>query len=210
MALIDDAEVAVDGYLVAHLERVAVQLSKFVVDIDLETVTADHTDFTETYRGNSSMGCGSATGRQQTVAAENHANVLRNGIGAHQNDVTVGILLTQPLDLVLVESRKSIHRSASNAHSVTQLMHLLGRGHKGNLLLLRLEVLVANLEDVEVLGLVRLEGEQKRNGYKNMILLYHHFVNEEKDYLDFVVKLTIGVMTGGKHVQYCVNKIEVQ
>ena len=36
------------------------------------------------------------------------------------------------------------------------------------------------------------------------------FVNEEKDYLDFVVKLTIGVMTGGKHVQYCVNKIEVQ
>ena len=56
----------------------------------------------------------------------------------------------------------------------------------------------------------RKEGEQKRNGYKNMILLYHHFVNEEKDYLDFVVKLTIGVMTGGKHVQYCVNKIEVQ
>jgi hypothetical protein len=56
----------------------------------------------------------------------------------------------------------------------------------------------------------RKEGEQKRNGYKNMVLLYHHFVNEEKDYLDFVVKLTIGVMTSGKHVQYCVNKIEVQ
>ena len=56
----------------------------------------------------------------------------------------------------------------------------------------------------------RKEGEQKRNGYKNMILLYHHFVNEEKEYLDFYVKLTIGVMTGGKHIQYCVNKIEVK
>ena len=120
------------------------------------------------------------------------------------------MLLTQGLDLALVECRQTIHGSTTDAHSVTQLMHLLGRGHKGNLLLFRLEVLVANLEDVEVLGLVRLEGEQKRNGYKNMILLYHHFVNEEKDYLDFVVKLTIGVMTGGKHVQYCVNKIEVQ
>ena len=56
----------------------------------------------------------------------------------------------------------------------------------------------------------RKEGEQKKNGYKNMILLYHRFEDEEKDYMNFVVKLTIGVMTGGKHVQYCVNKIEIK
>ena len=56
----------------------------------------------------------------------------------------------------------------------------------------------------------RKEGEQKRNGYKNMILLYYNFMSEEKEYLNFRVKLTIGVLTGGKHVQYCVNKIEVK
>lgn len=56
----------------------------------------------------------------------------------------------------------------------------------------------------------RKEGEQKRNGYKNMILLYYNFTNDEKDYLNFKVKLTIGVLTNGKHVQYCVNKIEVK
>ena len=56
----------------------------------------------------------------------------------------------------------------------------------------------------------RKEGEQKKNGYKNMVLLYHRFEDEEKDYMNFVVKLTIGVMTGGKHVQYCVNKIEIK
>jgi hypothetical protein len=56
----------------------------------------------------------------------------------------------------------------------------------------------------------RKEGEQKRNGYKNMILLYHDFQDDEKEYLNFRIKLTIGVMTGGKHVQYCVNKIEVK
>ena len=56
----------------------------------------------------------------------------------------------------------------------------------------------------------RKEGEQKRNGYKNMILLYYDFSDNEKDYMNFRVKLTIGVMTGGKHVQYCVNKIEAK
>jgi hypothetical protein len=56
----------------------------------------------------------------------------------------------------------------------------------------------------------RKEGEQKRNGYKNMILLYYNFMDAKKEYLNFRVKLTIGVMTGGKHIQYCVNKIEVK
>ena len=56
----------------------------------------------------------------------------------------------------------------------------------------------------------RKEGEQKRNGYKNMILLYYNFIDKEREYLNFRVKLTIGVMTGGKHIQYCVNKIEVK
>lgn len=56
----------------------------------------------------------------------------------------------------------------------------------------------------------RKEGEQKRNGYQNMILLYYDFQNEEKEYMNFRVKLTIGVKTGGKHIQYCVNKIETK
>ena len=50
---------------------------------------------------------------------------------------------------------------------------------------------------------------QKKNGYKNMILLYYKFENEEKTYLNFVVKLTIGVTASDKHIQYCVNKVEV-
>ena len=50
---------------------------------------------------------------------------------------------------------------------------------------------------------------QKKNGYKNMILLYYKFENEQKTYLNFVVKLTIGVTASDKHIQYCVNKVEV-
>lgn len=48
----------------------------------------------------------------------------------------------------------------------------------------------------------------KANGYKNMVILHHQFTNEEIPYLNFMAKLTIGIKADGKHVQYCVNKVE--
>ena len=75
-----------------------------------------------------------------------------------------------------------------------------------------LEEVVINAKPNEGMPLFvsRKEGEQKRNGYKHMILLYYDFANQENEYLNFRVKLTIGVTTYGKHIQYCVNKIEVK
>ena len=52
-------------------------------------------------------------------------------------------------------------------------------------------------------------GTQKKNGYKNIAILYYEFVHHQIDYLNFTVKLTIGVKSNGNHIQYCVNKIEV-
>ena len=42
------------------------------------------------------------------------------------------------------------------------------------------------------------------------VYLYYDFINESVDYLNFKVKLTIGIRTDNKHIQYCVNKIEVK
>ena len=53
------------------------------------------------------------------------------------------------------------------------------------------------------------DGAQKKNGYKNLILLYYKFKDEQKPYLNFMVKLTIGVTASSKHIQYSVNKVEV-
>ena len=53
------------------------------------------------------------------------------------------------------------------------------------------------------------DGAQRKNGYKNMILLYYQFENEQFDYMNFTVKLTIGVTASQKHIQYSVNKVEV-
>ena len=52
-------------------------------------------------------------------------------------------------------------------------------------------------------------GVQKKNGYKNMILLYYKFEDKQRSYLNFIVKLTIGVTASNKHIQYSVNKVEV-
>jgi len=53
-------------------------------------------------------------------------------------------------------------------------------------------------------------GTQAYNGYKNMAILYYDFINKEHAYLNFKAKLTIGIKANNKHVQYCVNKIEVK
>lgn len=54
------------------------------------------------------------------------------------------------------------------------------------------------------------KGTQTKNGYKNMAILYYDFINEKLHYLNFKVKLTIGIKADSKHVQYCVNKIELK
>lgn len=52
------------------------------------------------------------------------------------------------------------------------------------------------------------EGTQSKNGYQKILLLYHTFTNEKSEYLNFTVKITIGIRSDGKHVQYAINKIE--
>jgi len=51
---------------------------------------------------------------------------------------------------------------------------------------------------------------QKKNGYKQVMLLYYHFTNIETPLLDFWVRLTIGIKTDGKHIQYAVNKVDIE
>ena len=41
-----------------------------------------------------------------------------------------------------------------------------------------------------------------------MAILYYNFVNTEYYCLNSKIKLTIGIRSDYKHVQYCVNKID--
>jgi len=53
-------------------------------------------------------------------------------------------------------------------------------------------------------------GKQREFNYVNMAKLYYGFVDKNRDYMNFTVKLTIGIKSDGRHIQYSVNKIEIQ
>ena len=52
-------------------------------------------------------------------------------------------------------------------------------------------------------------GKQKSFKYVNMAILFYEFKSEDCDYLNFTVKLTLGVKNDGRHIQYSVNKIDI-
>lgn len=54
------------------------------------------------------------------------------------------------------------------------------------------------------------DGTQRKNGYKRMLILYYNFTDSEHSYLNFTVKLTIGIKANNKHVQYSVNSIDIK
>jgi len=51
-------------------------------------------------------------------------------------------------------------------------------------------------------------GNQKAHKYVNMAILYYTFVDAEKWYMNFTVRLTLGIKSDGRHIQYSVNKID--
>jgi len=53
-------------------------------------------------------------------------------------------------------------------------------------------------------------GKQREFNYVNMARLYYDFSDESLGYMNFTVKLTLGIKSSGRHIQYSVNKIEVQ
>ena len=50
-------------------------------------------------------------------------------------------------------------------------------------------------------------GKQKEHNYANMAVLYYKFEDIDKWYLNFTVKLILGIKNDGTHIQYSVNKI---
>ena len=52
-------------------------------------------------------------------------------------------------------------------------------------------------------------GNQKNYKYVNMAVLYYDFVDKEKWYMNFTVKLILGIKNDGRHIQYSVTKIDI-
>jgi hypothetical protein len=77
--------------------------------------------------------------------------------------------------------------------------------------ILELETIVKNavpMDGREIFVPPKNTGNQKAHKYVNMAVLYYTFVDDEKNYMNFTVRLTLGIKSDGRHIQYSVNKID--
>jgi hypothetical protein len=77
--------------------------------------------------------------------------------------------------------------------------------------ILELETIVKNAAPIDgekIFVQAKNTGNQKAHKYVNMAVLYYKFVDDEKDYMNFTVRLTLGIKSDGRHIQYSVNKVD--
>ena len=55
----------------------------------------------------------------------------------------------------------------------------------------------------------KASGKQKEFNYVNMATLYYAFKSSQQEFLNFTIKLVMGIKSDGRHVQYSVNKVEL-
>ena len=104
------------------------------------------------------------------------------------------------VDVFIVEKesdKKTIYAASKNWQSTYAVKHLEEVISKAT-----------KLDDGPIYDLPK-GNTQKTNGYKNIAVLHYMFTDDQKPYLNFVAKLTIGIKADNKHIQYCINKVEV-
>jgi len=77
--------------------------------------------------------------------------------------------------------------------------------------ILELETIIKNavpMNDENIFVPAKNTGNQKAHKYVNMAFLYYTFVDVEKNYMNFTVRLTLGIKSDGRHIQYSVNKVD--
>jgi hypothetical protein len=107
-------------------------------------------------------------------------------------------LLNVEVDLVMREGGKeATNRSTFNWQSTYAVLNL--------------ETVVTKAvpkEKEPIYVLPKEVGNQKAYKYVNMAVLYYDFVDVEKWYMNFTVRLILGIKSDGRHIQYSINKID--
>ena len=77
--------------------------------------------------------------------------------------------------------------------------------------ILELETIINNavpMDGESIFVPAKNTGNQKAHKYVNMAILYYTFVDAERWYMNFMVRLTLGIKSDGRHIQYSVNKVD--
>ena len=65
------------------------------------------------------------------------------------------------------------------------------------------------LKGEPIYTLPKTSGKQKEFGYVNIATLYYECHSNDRDYMNFRIKLVLGIKSEGRHIQYSVNKVEM-
>ena len=82
-----------------------------------------------------------------------------------------------------------------------------------NLCAKHLEIVIKNAkakEGVPIYTRPKQTGKQKNYKYVNTAVLWYTFENNKYNYLNFTVKLILGIKNDGRHIQYSVNKVDIK
>jgi len=77
--------------------------------------------------------------------------------------------------------------------------------------ILELETIIKNavpMNGESIFVPVKNTGNQKAYKYVNMAILYYTFIDTERWYMNFTVRLTLGIKSDGRYIQYSVNKVD--
>jgi hypothetical protein len=122
-------------------------------------------------------------------------------------------------DLMNKTKRKVIHNDYLNV-DVHLIMHEGGKeatnraafNWQSTYAILKLEKIVKKATAIKgepIYIPAKESGNQKAHKYVNMAVLYYDFTDSEKNYMNFRIRLLLGIKSDGRHVQYSVSKVDV-
>ena len=136
---------------------------------------------------------------RRTLIAKYYSNLWKKLQKAGRKNTIFNDFLGVDVYIVEKESdKKTINAASKNWQSTYAVQHL--------------ETIVreAFCDESTPVFFTPKKGTQTKFRYKNIAILYYDFAVQDIPYLNFKVKLTIGIKSSQKHVQYCVNKIDVK
>jgi hypothetical protein len=140
-----------------------------------------------------------ASEQRRNIIRQTYMNLLQHLQQTKGKKAVLNDFLGVDVYIIMRESeQKTSNSGAHNWQSTYAVKHL--------------EKVIKNAkakEGVPVYSLPRTS-KQKSFKYVNMAVLFYEFGCEECDYLNFTVKLTLGIKNDGRHIQYSVNKIAVE
>ncbi len=139
-----------------------------------------------------------ASGERRKIIRQTYLNLLQKLQQTKGKKAIFNDFLGVDVHIIMRESEQKTSNSGSHNWQSTYAVKYL-------------EEVIKNAkakEDAPVYSLPRTN-KQKSFKYVNMVVLFYEFENEKYDYLNFSVKLTLGIKNDGRHIQYSINKVDV-